>query len=66
MLLEEYPEALKIKNKYGELPLHIACIAEASSDIIQMILKALPKGCRGKNLETCHNFPESLKDTILR
>lgn len=42
-LIQFAPKALTIKDKYGNLPLHVSCIMEASPDIVKILFKAYPK-----------------------
>lgn len=42
VILSIYPDAAKIKNNYGFLPIHIALDSKASPEIIMMLLEAYP------------------------
>jgi hypothetical protein len=40
MLLQAYPKAAEVQDKYGDLPLHLALEKHASDDVIKMLLIA--------------------------
>ncbi|MFN9981424.1 MAG: ankyrin repeat domain-containing protein, partial [bacterium] len=45
-ILQKYPEAVKVQNKYGSLPLHVALQKKASNEIITMIFEANPEATK--------------------
>lgn len=42
LLLEKYPEAVKVKNTDGDLPLHLAIKARKTLDIVLALIEAYP------------------------
>ena len=46
LLSEKYPEAVRTKNKDGDLPLHLAIKARKTKDIVQLLLDAYPDAMR--------------------
>lgn len=43
LLIDHGPEAVNIKNTNGELPIHVACCARASTDVLRHLINANPQ-----------------------
>ena len=50
VLLELYPDGVKVKNNIGELPLHTACEKNAPIDVIKLLIDLYPDGVKEKNI----------------
>ena len=50
-LVEKWSEGLKVKNKLGDLPLHLACVGEeeGSLEVIQCVVEQYPEGLQVKD-----------------
>jgi ankyrin repeat protein len=44
-----WPDAVKEKNNKGQLPLHHACLNNASLDVIQLLVETWPDAVKEKN-----------------
>lgn len=43
MLLDEYPEGISVKNKWGQTPLHTATWRNAPEEIIELLYSKYPE-----------------------
>jgi len=65
VLMKSYPDAVRVRDENGELPLHIAC-QEAPLDVIEALVDAYPEGIKIENefgefpLSRAMNHPASL------
>jgi len=63
--MKSYPDAVRVRDENGELPLHIAC-QEAPLDVIEALVDAYPEGIKIENefgefpLSRAMNHPASL------
>eukprot|EP01038_Epipyxis_sp_PR26KG_P006848 gene6848-9375_t len=49
LLLSSYPDAVKLKDNNGNLPLHLSIIEKSSIEIIQLLLSSYPDAIKVKN-----------------
>lgn len=55
MLVKLWPDAVKVKTNYGDLPLHIACESNKSMEVIQFLVETWPDAVKEKT--ACDNLP---------
>ena len=41
-MLDAYPDDIKVENSMGRLPLHVACVKDASLAVINLLVEAYP------------------------
>lgn len=51
-LLVAYPEASKVPDRRGSLPLHLACRAGAPASVIQQLVSIYPQGARHQDFQS--------------